>query len=165
MLNSQKALFAASAILLFALSACSSTNGPKQAEGTGIGAGLGGTVGGLLTQRLGIGGQVLGIVGGTLVGAAVGAQIGAYLDEEDQKALAAMTDETATTGSARTYHNKNSGLRLVTRRKAATRVAASGTQIAQVCSDVEQELTLADGTKKTAVVQQCRSADGSRRVS
>lgn len=165
MQKSRNALFAVSAIVLCGLSACSSTGGPKQAEGTGIGAGLGGTVGGILTQRLGIGGQVLGVVGGTLIGAAIGSQIGAYLDEEDQKALAQMTDETATTGSVHTYQNKKTGLRLATRRKTTTRVAASGNQIAQVCSGVEQELILADGTKKIDTVQQCRSADGSRRVS
>ena len=164
MITNRHILFAGVALFSLGLAACSPVTGTKQGNGALVGSTLGATVGSLLTSRLGIGGQLAGELGGSIVGGLIGGQIGAYLDEEDQKALVVMTEETAASGQERTYRNAKTGVRLVTKRKTVRRVAASPTQVAQSCSGVEQILTLEDGTSKTDVVNSCRATDGSRRV-
>ena len=164
MITSGHFLFAVGALCSLAVAACAPVTGTKQGDGALIGATLGATAGSLLTSRLGIGGQLAGELGGTLVGTLVGAQIGAYLDEEDQKALLVMTEETAASGQQRTYRNPKTGVHLVTKRKTVSRVAASPPQVAQSCSSLEQIVTLEDGTSKTDVVYPCRAANGSRKI-
>lgn len=121
-----------------------------------MGALAGGLIGGAIGGNSG--NQLVGALAGAAIGGLVGAGIGSYLDEHDRAQLAAMTQETATTGSVRHYYNRKSRVRLTTRPATATATATASDSAN--CRSVEQEFVLADGTTKTGTVQACRTANG-----
>jgi len=82
--------------------------------------------------------------------AVIGASIGSALDEQDRRQLAAMTRATATSGKNRRYRNSKTGVTLTTR--------TAG--IVGDCRTVEQEVVMADGTRRVDSVQACRTQKG-----
>jgi predicted lipid-binding transport protein (Tim44 family) len=122
--------------------------GPNQTTGAIIGGILGGVIGGSIggstTSR------ILGGVAGVAIGSVIGASIGSALDEQDRRQLAAMTRATATSGKNRRYRNSKTGVTLTTR--------TAG--IVGDCRTVEQEVVMADGTRRVDSVQACRTQKG-----
>lgn len=152
--------FVASGILI-GFAGCSPMTGSRQGDGAVIGTATGAIIGGLLTERLGIGGQIAGVVGGGLIGGMVGAQIGAYLDEQDRQALEEMMQFTASTNSPKSYVNSKTGVRITTRVVKRRTPPQQPLQVAQKqCKSIEQKIVLGDGTEKQEIVSSCRGANG-----
>ena len=153
---------AAGGALCLALSGCVAGEGQKQQAGTVIGAVVGGVIGSQIGGSTGA--RIAAGIAGSLIGGFVGGAIGAQLDEADRQALAEMTYYTASTGAPRRYYNPRTRVRVATRPVRTTRVAATPTQVASLCRTIEQEVVLADGTKKQDTIQSCRGSDGNWKV-
>ena len=153
---------AAAGVLCLGLSGCVAGDGSKQQAGTVIGAVVGGVIGSQFGGSTGA--RIAAGVAGTLIGGFIGSAIGAQLDEADRQALAEMTYYTASTGAPRRYYTPRTGGRVATRPGRTTRVAATPTQVASICRTVEQEVVLADGTKKQENIESCRGSDGNWKV-
>jgi surface antigen len=138
---------AASAVFLVG---CNQTAGPRQQSGTVIGALVGGAIGSQFGGN--VGSRIAAGVLGAAIGGLIGNQIGGYLDEQDRARLAAITRQTAITGSTRQFTSLKSGARVRTR-VVNTRVNVAG----DTCRTVEQEIVLRDGTAARDTVQACRT--------
>ncbi len=138
--------------LALCLTACSQTAGQNQTQDAVLGAVAGGLLGGAIGGAAG--NQVVGALAGAAIGGIVGAGIGNYLDEQDRAQLADMTEATAQTGTVGHYYNPKTKVRLTTRPAAAATASATSN-----CKDVDQELTLADGTTKKGSVRACRTGN------
>jgi surface antigen len=93
-------------LLVFALSACSETVGPKAVGGSAAGAAAGGLIGAAA------GGGTTGIIGGVLLGGLLGGALGDKLDQNDRKIAAQnaqRTFENARTGETTTWRNPDTG--------------------------------------------------------
>jgi surface antigen len=138
-------------IAMFA-AGCTQTPGSREGAGTVVGTVVGGIIG---SQ---IGGNAGARIASGLIGAAVGGfignRIGAALDAEDQRRLAAITQQSATSGAARSFSNRRTGV------TARTRVLGSSTSASgQACRTVEQQIVKGDGTVLSDQVTACRSGN------
>jgi surface antigen len=133
-------------------SSCTQTAGPRQQGGTVIGAVIGGVVG---SQFGSGGGQVAATLIGAALGGLIGNRIGAYLDEEDQRRLAEITQSSLASGSSRSFKNARTGVS-GNAKVIETSTNASG----QLCRTVQQEVILKDGARLNDTVSACRGAKG-----
>lgn len=135
------------------LAGCTQTAGPRQEVGTVAGALIGAAIGSQF------GGNAGARVGAALLGAAIGGvignRIGAALDEQDRRQLALITQQTASTGSARAFTSRRTGVKARTRVVANTRNASG-----QACRTVEQEILKKDGAVLKDTVTACRTNTG-----
>jgi uncharacterized protein YcfJ len=127
-------------------SANSQATGQNQTGGALFGAIIGGVIGSSIGGNAGS--RIVGGIAGAAIGGLIGGSIGSYLDEQERRQLAAMTRSTARTGKSRHYRGKSGAI--------STRVSSH----AGSCRTVEQEIVLADGTKRTDSVQACQTAQG-----
>lgn len=135
------------------LAGCTQSAGSREQAGTVLGAVVGGVVGSQFGG--GVGGRVAGAVIGTAIGGFIGNRIGAALDEEDRQRLAAITRQTAATGSARQFRSARSGA-VVRTRVTNTSRSPSG----QACRTVEQEVVTRSGAVSRDSVTACRTSSG-----
>jgi surface antigen len=138
-----------------ALSGCSQTGGSNEATGAQLGS-IAGTV---VASAVPFGGLAAPAVAGLAIaapqiGSLIGASIGRDLDERDRQQLAMMTQATLNSGGSQSYRSERTGVRL------STRVAKTRRAEANACRTVEQEVVLADGTKRTDSVRACRGPNG-----
>lgn len=91
-------------VMLFTVSACSSTQGQQEETGRVIG----GALGGLLGTQVGDGkGTTAAIILGTLIGSDIGRNIGRTMDEVDRMRMAQAL-ETQRTGASSRWRNPDS---------------------------------------------------------
>lgn len=140
-------------VLLFAISACSSTQG--QQEDTG--ALIGGALGGLLGAQVGGGrGTTAAIILGTLIGSDIGRNVGRTMDEVDRMRMAQAL-ETQRTGSATRWRNPDSA--------AAYSVTPTRTYETRrgPCREFVMRATI-DGVQDNVTGTACRSNNGVWRI-
>ena len=146
-----KVLFAAP--LLACLVGCETIEsmGTREAIGTTIG----GIAGGVVGNRASGNNKVIWTAVGVAAGAFIGNQIGKYLDDRDKEQVAQATVVAADTGEPQEWSNPESGL------SGQTKVVANKSGNADgECRDIEQSVTLADGSVKTDTVTACKGPDG-----
>lgn len=139
--------------LLFAVSACTSTQG--QQEETGVL--MGGALGGLLGAQVGDGsGTTAAIILGTLIGSDIGRNIGRTMDEVDRMRMAQAL-ETQRTGSSTRWRNPDSA--------AAYSVTPTRTYeaVGGPCREFVMRATI-DGVQDNIVGTACRSSNGVWRI-
>lgn len=125
--------------------------GPKETEGTFLGAIVGGSVGSMIGGRAGVAGGIAGAV----VGGMIGNRIGASLDEQDRIALAQATRAAITSGRTHRFSNRRTGVR-------GTVELSSQSQNSdgKLCRTVVQKVTLKDGSVVNDSVSACRGPRG-----
>lgn len=155
---SSQAVWLIAVVSMFSsLVACSSSPdqiGQKEGQGLQAGTLIGGMIGSYLPGGASVAGQVIKSQSGT-IGGFVGGRIGAALDEEDRQALARATRAAFDSGQAKTFSNKQTGVRGSVK-VAASRVSPDGQQ----CRTVKQEVTLKDGTALAETVSACKGPNG-----
>lgn len=142
--------------LLLALAACAGLqdqSGEEQA-GTAAGAVAGGILGNVAAGE----NKALWTAVGAAAGAFAGNRIADHLTREDEKELAQATVTTADTGEPRTWRNPQSGHSGRTRVVDADPRAPRGYD--GPCREVEQTVTLPDGTVERDTVLACLGPDG-----
>jgi len=127
--------------------------GPKESGGT-VGGAL---IGGILGSAFGGSGagRVVGGLAGAAVGGFIGNRIGASLDEEDRRAMANSTRSAMTSGSARSFSNRKTGVR-----GSAKVIGNSRNASNQPCRTVQQEVVLKDGSVVRDTVTGCKGPNG-----
>jgi surface antigen len=142
-------------VLLFPLTACETTT-PSSAlsaltSGQGIGTLVGAGAGGAIGSRVGQGdGKTLAIAGGALLGGLIGNQLGDYLSQDDKQQLDTTTQETLNTGKPQSFRNPETGI------SAKTQLVQTASSQAGNCKNVEQTISLKDGSTKQHTVEACK---------
>jgi len=144
--------------VVLALTACTTTGGPKQIGGTLIG----GTAGALAGSQIGSGrGQLAAVAIGTLAGAFLGNEAGKSLDRADRLTMQRTVHqslETNRTGATATWNNPDTG-HSGTVTPTRTVQTASG----QFCREYQQTVTIG-GKTESAYGTSCRQPDGAWRI-
>ena len=148
------AAIAAAAILL---SACITTEAPKQGAGTLLGA-VGGALAG---AQVGSGrGRIIAVAAGTILGAFAGGEIGRSLDRADRIAQSNAQEQAhfAPVGEPIRWSNPDSGNRGEIRATREGRTAAG-----QYCREYQTNVVINDQVQQAHGIA-CRQADGSWQV-
>jgi surface antigen len=133
------------------VTACSST-GNKQSLGAMLGGAAGALVGAKVSKDSN---RAASVAVGTAVGALVGYGVGRYLDDQDQKQLAAATVKTAESGKAQEVRNSETGTTIRTTPVPSTSQASN-----DGCRTVKQAVELPDGRHETEDVRLCKGPNG-----
>ncbi|MFZ0844768.1 MAG: hypothetical protein WAM62_03185 [Pseudolabrys sp.] len=144
--NSICLALAALIAVVSAYGAIAQNSGSNQSGGAIFGAIIGGVIGGSIGGSAGS--RIVGGIAGAAIGGLIGSSIGSYLDDQERRQLASMTRSTASTGRARHYRGKSGSI--------STRMSSESGS----CRTVEQEVVMADGTKRNDSVQACRTEHG-----
>lgn len=129
------------------LSACETIQ-----TGEGIGTIAGGALGGLAGNQLAKENKGLWTLAGAAAGAFIGNQIGKYVDERDQPKVAEATVNAAESGTEQDWKSEETGASGTAKVVAVDEVAN--------CKEIEQTVSLADGTTASETVKACKDPDG-----
>lgn len=140
-------------VLALGLAGC---NTPQMGQRESIGTGVGALAGGIIGASIGgnAGQRIVGGLVGAAIGGFIGNRIGAYLDEQDRRNMASITNAAFASGGTRSFSNRRTGVR------GTARVVNTSTQGGQTCRTVQQEVVLRDGSVQRDTVNGCRVAGG-----
>jgi len=141
---------AASLSMLATLGGCK-TMGTGETIGTAAGGVLGGVIGANASGK----NKAVWTALGVAAGAYVGNQLGKYLDEKDKENVAGATVTAAETGEPQSWSNEDNGTSGTTKIVSAEPANTDGD-----CREIEQTVTLADGSTKADTVKACKGPDG-----
>ena len=124
-----------------------------------IGTGAGAAIGGLLGNQIADENKTLWTMAGLAAGSFVGREIGKLLDESEKESVAESTVQSAETGETKKWSKTETG-----NSGSAKVIKTVETEENKTCREIQQTVSLADGTTKQDSVTACKGEDGAWQV-